>query len=166
MVSVSKGFAGLTQAQTDLVKHWHKCCHAGVLPTRECLDPGAIKAHLSAISMVEIPASGGARFRLAGSGLRQIFGREMRGRLLSELDRTMFEMWSLGLARALDMGQPIGGVIERGTNSHTWLRLPLRSEATGAIIICHDALVPNARLRAECDSLYIKKVNINHNIAA
>ena len=162
MVSLSKGFAGLTEAQTELVQHWRTCHREGVLPTRACLDPGAIKAHLSAISMIEVMETGRAKFRLAGSGLRELFGQEMRGRFLSDLDQTTFEMWSLGLARAFDLQQPIGGLIERETDSHAWLRLPLRSEGAGALVLCHDALIPNARLRPQSH----KSINIDSHLAA
>ncbi|MEO1187496.1 MAG: PAS domain-containing protein, partial [Pseudomonadota bacterium] len=142
------------------------CRCDGGLPSRDCLDPGAIKAHLSEISMIELTDTGDARFRLAGSGLRQIFRREMRGRLLSELDRTTYEMWSLGLSRALDMKQPIGGLIDHGANSHAWLRLPLRSEQSGAIILCHDALIPNVRLKKISHTQSDQCVNIDNTIAA
>lgn len=147
MVSTSTGFSGLTPAQSELISHWHHCCHNGLLPTRECVDPGAIRAHLSDISIVETKADGQTQFRLAGSGLRQIFGREMRGRSLNELDQSMFEVWSLGLARALDDQLPIGGLIHRDHETHAWLRLPLRGGREGALVLCHDALIPNARLQ-------------------
>jgi hypothetical protein len=162
MVALSKGFMGVTRAQTELVQHWQSCSQNGVLPPRTCLDPGAIKAHLSEISMIEVSETGRAKFRLAGSGLRALFGQEMRGRLLSELDRTTYEMWSLGLARAFDMQQPIGGLIERETDTHAWLRLPLRSERSSALVLCHDALIPNARLR---DQSY-RKVSLGSHLAA
>ncbi|MEO1662013.1 MAG: PAS domain-containing protein [Pseudomonadota bacterium] len=149
MVSLSTRFSGITPAQAELVSHWHAHCADGMLPTRDRLDPGSFKAHLSAISMIEVDASGQTKFRLVGSGLRQIIGREMRGRCLSELDQTRFEMWSLGLARALDEQQPIGGIMTQETESHAWLRLPLRCERHGAIIMCHDALIPNVRLGLE-----------------
>ena len=151
MVSLSTNFSGLTEAQTDLIQHWHACCEVGVLPSRDCLDPGAIRTHLSSISIVQTAADGGTRFRLAGTNLRQIFGREMRGRPMSELDQTMFEMWSLGLARALDVQQPIGGLIKRQADSHAWLRLPLRANRVGALVMCHDTLIPNERLTNRYD---------------
>ncbi|NQY14662.1 MAG: PAS domain-containing protein [Henriciella sp.] len=162
MVSLSKGFMGLTRAQTELVQHWKNCSENSILPCRDRLDPGAIKAHLSEISIIEVSETGRARFRLAGSGLRKLFGQEMRGRELSELDQTTFEMWSLGLARAFDMQQPIGGLIERETDAHAWLRLPLRSERSSALVLCHDALIPNARLRDQSH----KTISISSGIAA
>lgn len=166
MFSLSTGFSGLTRAQSDLVMHWQNCGDQGHLPARSQLDPGAIRAHLSAISMVEMGSNGLARFRLVGSGLRQIFGREMRGRFLSELEATAYEMWSLGLARALDMQQPIGGLIEGDTDSHTWLRLPFQCERLGTVILCHDALIPNVRLGLDARRQSHKTPAAARNLAA
>ena len=162
MVTLSNGFAGLTKAQTELIHHWRICRQSGVLPSRACLDPGAIRAHLSDISMIEVTELGDARFRLAGSGLRKLFGQEMRGRLLSDLDQTTYEMWSLGLARAFDMQQPIGGLIEREKDTHAWLRLPLRPADSSALVLCHDALIPNARMRNQSH----KTASIGAHLAA
>jgi len=166
MVSLSTDFSGLTEAQTDLIQHWHACCETGLLPSRDCLDPGAIRAHLSSISIVQTETDGSTKFRLAGTSLRQIFGREMRGRSLSELDRTMFEMWSLGLDRALEAQQPVGGLIRREEDSHAWVRLPLRANRVGALILCHDTLIPNARLSGGYERQTHRLARRGHNLAA
>lgn len=166
MAYESTGFKGLTEAQSDLIAHW-KGRGIGMLPpAREQLDPGAIRAHLSSISIVEIGQYGRARFRLAGSALRAIFGREMRGRFLSDLDQEIFEMWSLGLSRVLDQRRPIGGLIERDADVHAWLRLPLQNGPTGAMVLCHDSLIPNARFRNQCSTGSYKKQVFVNNIAA
>ncbi|MEL6857716.1 MAG: PAS domain-containing protein [Pseudomonadota bacterium] len=166
MVSLSTRFSGITPAQAELVSHWHAHCDDGLLPTRDRLDPGSFKTHLSAISMIEVGPSGQTKFRLVGSGLRSIIGTEMRGRYLSELDQTRFEMWSLGLARALDEQQPIGGVMTHETESHAWLRLPLRCERRGALVMCHDALIPNVRLGLERGNNSYSSRNIRKTLAA
>ena len=166
MFDESTGFYGATDSQSVLIQHWMSCCSMGALPTRAELDPGAIRAQLSAISIVEILADGCARFRLVGSGLRQLFGREMRGRTLEELDGETCEMWSLGLARVLEEVRPVGGEIRREHDTHIWLRLPLRSEKQGALILCHDEIIPNQRLvNKYSDKSYNNQYSIN-NIAA
>jgi len=149
MVSLSTEFAGFTPSQIDLLQHWESRRHGLCLPQREDLDPGAIRAHLAAISIVEIEPHGQVRFRLAGSGLRDILGREMRGRCVHELDKTVGEMWSLGLASALDQLRPVGGLIERETDCHAWLRLPLHSPRSHALVLCHDMLVSKERMRQD-----------------
>ena len=147
MVSLSTEFTGFTPSQVELLNHWESCRHGLCLPRREDLDPGAIRAHLASISIVEVEAQGQVRFRLAGSGLRDILGREMRGRCVSELDKTVSEMWSLGLSSALDQLRPVGGLIERDTDCHAWLRLPLHASHSRALVLCHDTLVPKERMR-------------------
>lgn len=69
----------------------------------------------------------------------------MRGRLISELERTVSEMWALGLSSALDQMRPVGGLITRENDCHAWLRLPLHSPRGHALLLCHDALVPKLR---------------------
>ena len=71
----------------------------------------------------------------------------MRGRLVSELDKNLSEMWSLGLSTALENLRPVGGLIEREMDAHAWLRLPLFSARAGALILCHDTLVAKTQIR-------------------
>jgi len=164
MISVSTQFDGFTESQSELVAHWDSCRRGAALPYRESLDPGAIRAHLASISIVEIEPQGQVRFRLAGSGLRDILGREMRGRLISDLDKTVSEMWSLGLASALDRMRPVGGLIERERDCHAWLRLPLASPGNHALLLCHDTLIPKIRLgkdrAGESHNLLTKQSNL------
>lgn len=166
MGSMSTGFPGLTPAQSELIGHWRACCYNGQLPIREYLDPGEIRAHLAEVSIIELRPNEEARFRLAGSGLRRVFGRDMRGRKLDELDKSAFEMVSLGLQRACDEQRPVGGLIEGALKSHAWLRLPLRRSASIVQVLCHDEIVPNARLRGECDSEFDISSPSIHNLAA
>jgi len=162
----STGFQGLTDAQSDLISYWRKAHTVGIPPARESLDPGAIRGHLSSISIVEIGRDGQARFRLAGSKLRQIFGQDMRGRSLTELAPTAYEMWSLGLSCMLEQQRPLGGLIERGSDAHAWLRLPLQTGPGGALILCHDSLIPSLRLtRHPSGQFDSHKVSVS-NIAA
>lgn len=166
MVSFSARFQGLTESQNELIDYWQSCCPPDGLPTRESLDLGVIRSHLAAISMVEIEPRGQVRFRLAGSGLRKILGREMRGRLVADLDKGVREIWQLGLSSALDQLRPVGGVIERETDCHAWLRLPLRSRQSGALVLCHDTLFPKARLGVETGREFHRSNKSSRNLAA
>ncbi|MHA7900923.1 MAG: PAS domain-containing protein [Henriciella sp.] len=166
MNSESTGFQGLTQAHAELISYWRDQHIVGVPPAREDLDPGAIRAHLSALSIVEIGRDGRARFRLVGSSLRQIFGRDMGGRLLTELSRDVQDTWSLGIASVLDQRRPIGGLIRGDVESHAWLRLPLQSGANGAMVLCHDCLIPNQRLQQTFSGESRRQQVLPSNIAA
>ena len=141
----SNGFSGLTPAQATIIRYWRSRCENGRAPHRHDIDPGVLRSHLSAISIVEVEPDGGVRFRLAGSAVRGVFGQEMRGRRLDEFDGPAADMWSLGLTSVLERQRPVGGIIKRQDDYHAWLRLPLRPTATGYMVLCHDMLIPAER---------------------
>ena len=140
-MAAQAGFRGLNAAQKDIVAHWHAVRGNRRMPGKGDIDPGALRAHLASISIVEVDYHGEARFRIAGSGLRRILGGEMRGRRLSELEHDKAEMWSLGLSVAIDRAQPVGGVISRQNDRHAWLRLPLGGDGASNLVLCHDVLL-------------------------
>ena len=135
-------FNCLTSAQNDIISHWQAAKGARELPRRSDIDPGRLRAHLSSISMVELDAKGDAWFRLVGSRLQAYLGPNAGGRNLREFGSVATSMWSLGLTAAAEHGRPTGGVVNRKTDRHAWLRLPL---ATGhsdrALILCHDVVL-------------------------
>lgn len=138
------GFRGLSAAQKDIIAHWHQARDGREMPLKTDIDPGALRTHLASISMVEVDRSGAARFRIAGTRLREILGGEMRGRSLSELSRDKAEMWSLGLISAVERGEPVGGIIDRQKDRHAWLRLPLDpGPGIARLVLCHDVLLPS-----------------------
>ncbi|MBR9834087.1 MAG: PAS domain-containing protein [Alphaproteobacteria bacterium] len=157
----SNGFSGLTKAQSAIIKYWQSKCRGRVMPTRQDIDPGVLRSHLSAISIVEIEADGGVRFRIAGSQVRAVFGREMRGRRLDEINDEAADMWSLGLTAVLDKRAPVGGVIQRPHDCHTWLRLPLETGGQSRLVLCHDMVIAK-RLPGDDDDL--KSCNKSNSI--
>jgi len=134
-------FAGITAAQQQLIRHWQaRRTKAGLVP-RESLDPGALRSMLASISIVDMGPDGVGRFRIAGSRLRDIFGMEVRGRLVSEIAGAHGDCYALGLSAALERGEPVGGLIETGGRIHVWLRLPLAGEdGRLSLVLCHDEL--------------------------
>ena len=140
-MTAEAGFRGLNAAQKEIILHWTSARGNRAMPGKGDIDPGVLKAHLASISMVEVDYRGEARFRIVGSGLRKILGGEMRGRLLSELERDKADMWSLGLMAAIDRVEPVGGVIDRGNDRHAWLRLPLGSTGATSLVLCHDVIM-------------------------
>ncbi len=141
MIYESNSFSGRTKAQTAIISYWRSKCLGGQLPNRENIDPGVLRSHLAAISIVEIEPTGSVRFRLAGSEVRAVFGQEMRGRRLQEFTGPVADMWSLGLTAVLDKGAPVGGIIARANDRHAWLRLPLQTANGKSLILCHDMLL-------------------------
>lgn len=150
----SNCFSGLTEAQSSIIAYWHAKRGFDGLPMRTDIDPGVLRRHLAAISIVELESSGDVRFRIAGSEVRSIFGREMRGRRLHDCNGPVADMWSLGLTAVMERGAPVGGIIEREHDCHSWLRLPLRAPTSCGLVLCHDMVIPKSRLvgRNGCDS--------------
>lgn len=140
-MTAKAGFRGLNTAQREIISHWYNVKGNRTVPDKADIDPGALKAHLASISIVEVDYRGEARFRIAGSGLRRILGGEMRGSLLCELEREKAEMWSLGLMAAIDRAEPVGGIISRSKDRHAWLRLPLGGAGMTSLVLCHDVLM-------------------------
>lgn len=87
----------------------------------------------------------GFRFRLAGSGLRQVFACDARGKRISEVEICIDdEAWADASNRALDDLVPIRGrTITDDGRIHFWLRLPLSSDGQRAdMVLCHDRFLP------------------------
>ncbi|MCF6328538.1 MAG: PAS domain-containing protein [Henriciella sp.] len=141
MMYESNSFSGLTKAQTAIISYWRSKRFGSQLPNRESIDPGVLRSHLAAISIVEIEPAGDVRFRLAGSEVRAVFGQEMRGRRLQEFTGPVADMWSLGLTAVLDKRAPVGGIITRANDRHAWLRLPLEPGNGKRLVLCHDMLL-------------------------
>ena len=141
-------FAGVTPAQQILIRYWRARRNAHGAVPRECIDPGALRSMLASISIVAMDEQGEGRFRIAGSRLREIFGTEVRGRPVAEIAGAHGECYALGLAGAIDRGEPVGGLIESGGRVHAWLRLPLAGE-DGRLsqVLCHDELLTASDLR-------------------
>ncbi len=141
-------FAGVTPAQAALVAHWAALRDPYGRVAREAIDPGAFKAMLSAVSVIEFGRDGRCRFRLAGSGLCELFGVvDLRGQDVEDALGERAEGLLLGLAAALERAAPVGGVsdalAQAPDRKHAWLRLPLMA-ADGALtqVLCHDEIVP------------------------
>lgn len=142
MLIEPKHFAGQTKAQFEIIEYWHGLCRrANSLPKRMEVDPGVLRSHLSAISIVEIDSASHVRFRLAGSQVRSVFGQEMRGRSLHEFAGPVADMWLLGIDAVCKKMGPVGGIIEREADRHAWLRLPLAHDRGSALILCHDMIM-------------------------
>jgi len=140
-------FKGVTAVQRSLVDYWCLLCESGGVPRRESVDPGHLRSMLASISIIEFDESGSARFRIAGSRLRDLLGFEARGHRVEDAIGTAAETFSLGLSAAIDRAAPVGGVIETGHRLHAWLRLPLAGpDGRISQVLCHDEALANRRL--------------------
>jgi hypothetical protein len=63
----------------ELFAYWDKCRGPRPAPERDEIDPGAVRKALSDIFMLSYDPAGGHPFRLAGTRVCALFGRELKG---------------------------------------------------------------------------------------
>jgi hypothetical protein len=124
---------------------WRRRLHGRSFIAREDLDLSAMITELAHVSILACEGGNCFRFRLAGTGLRAIFGCEARGMAASDIDlcRGATE-WTELAAKALARLAPVAGRtrLEDGT-IHYWLRLPMSSDGVMADqVLCHDRFLP------------------------
>jgi len=74
-------FAALAEVRA----YWEGLRHGGALPRRDQIDPRGIAGALEHVFLVERIAPGLARFRLAGMGISEVMGMDVRGMPVSAL---------------------------------------------------------------------------------
>jgi len=142
--------AAAIRAHEELFAYWSSLRNGGNVPQRKGLDPCGIKRHLPTVSLIEPPRGAGQdyRVRLAGTGLYNVYGREITGRSFSEVyNSAAAEYWRAELDRVVRSRKPGVGVHSlawRGAShlSIVWIRLPLAAEhADVDMILGYDAIV-------------------------
>jgi len=141
--------AAAVRAHEELFAYWASLRRGGALPARRDLQPGAIKRLLPTISLVDVlhePLD--FRVRLAGTGLYDVYGREITGKRLSDVYNTAAaDYWRAELSKVVREKRPSAGVHNlawRGAShlSILWLRLPLSTEGGEVnMILGYDAVV-------------------------
>ncbi len=135
--------------QRDVYDYWLNRSDGEILPAREDIDPAGLKKHLSFVSLIDVEQDPERfRMRLAGTGLRDIYGRELTGTYLE--DNSHFNTKSLSQIAA--RGRPAQGVLpirlkEKDHLIQFWLKLPLsRDGETVNMILGFDVFLqlPNA----------------------
>lgn len=135
--------------QREIFDYWRRCARGRRMPARSDIDPVAIPHLLPGLSLLHIEPDGDARYRLAGTRVREIYGMEVTGKSVFELDfRDKASYWRAAYGRVIRDGVPMQGAV-RGpvaARDHLvlfWLRLPL-GEENGPVdrILGYDAAVP------------------------
>jgi hypothetical protein len=124
---------------------WKARLHGRDFIAREDISLGGFARELANVSIVARETDGGFRFRLAGTALRNAFGREARGLRSEEVvDCAGKGAWCEGLHRALDLCQPVMGQSPTADGGiHYWMRLPMSSDGvTLDLVLCHDWILP------------------------
>lgn len=138
------------QDHCRLYDYWREQAGSSLAPSRKDIDPAAIPNLLPHVCLIDIEnGMDDAVFRLAGTRIRDIYGFEITGTSLSEMDwgtRTVY--WDAIYRNIVDKCAPMQGVVtgpvaQREHVTAFWLRLPLSDDGRRVNkILCHD--IPTA----------------------
>ena len=150
----------VTAEQRQLFDYWDARCIGDALPKRADIDPIDFPRLLPSISLLEVEnadqrhAEHRVRVRLAGTRLRDMYGRETTGLYLDEfLPPQNDSYWTAAFTRVISQGKPAQGVLsledlgQAGTFQF-WLRLPLvDAEGNIAMVLGLDTLLVSEKAR-------------------
>lgn len=125
-------------ATRDLHIYWSALRGRRSAPERTDIDPGSIRALLSDVFLLDLDANEGAIFRLAGTRLCTLFGREIKDEAFSTLfeQRGRHEIERLIAGVAQDEKPLIAGIVAHGEAEEAivceLLLLPLRHQGQRA----------------------------------
>jgi hypothetical protein len=134
--------------QVKVLESWRKRLRGRKFITCAEIDIPAINRELAYVSVLSCE-EGQFRFRLAGTGLQQVFGGEVRGKTADEIEACRGgSMWAELATRAMIRATPVSGMTRLADGSvHYWLRLPLSSDGAEAdMVLCHDRYLPSEAL--------------------
>jgi hypothetical protein len=136
--------------QRELFDYWRSCARGDRLPARADINPAAISSLLPGISIVDAgrhPEH--CVYRVAGTRLREIFGREVTGKCVFDLDYGDKRNYWLAVYRKVIEGSiPMQGaikapVVDRDHIVLFWMRLPLSDDGSAVNkVLCHDVSLP------------------------
>lgn len=147
--------AAAARAHEELIRYWAQLRQGAELPGRRDIHPAGFKRHLPTISLIDVVPGRPLdyRIRLAGTDLYGVYGREITGRMLSEVyASSAADYWRSELGQVVASRRPAVGVHNlawRGAShlSILWLRLPLASNGTDVdMILGYDAVVGLAQM--------------------
>ncbi len=112
-------------ASRELYAYWEERRGQRPAPERADIEPGAIRAALSDTFILELDATDGHSFRLAGTRVCALFGRELKG-------ESFVDLWDLGSRDpiadllAISTDESVGTVA--GVTAHSTAGEPLELE--------------------------------------
>lgn len=154
MAGLASEMLAALRSHEDIFRYWKGLRRRGRLPSRQDLDPGAIKRRLPTISLIDVLSpnphndANAFRQRLAGTELFTAYGEEITGKIISDIyTQDEARYWAEHLTMVVETGKPNVGLHSmawRGAKSLSlfWLRLPLASDGVNVdMILGHDALI-------------------------
>jgi len=136
--------------QRELFDYWRACARGGRLPSRANISPAEIPALLPGVSILDAGKTPEEIiYRVAGTRLREIFGREVTGKSVFDLEfGEKRNYWLTVYRKVIDESMPMQGaikgpVIDRDHIVLFWMRLPLSDDSeTVNKVLCHDVTLP------------------------
>lgn len=145
----------LIPEQRELFDYWRCLCGRRRMPARAEIAPADIRHLLPRVGLIDIePSFGQSVVRLAGSALRDIYGCELTGKCLGEIDwgeRSGY--WRDIHRRLVQQTAPLQGTVrgpaaEREHVTLSWLRLPLSDDGLHVNkALCYDIALSVPRQR-------------------
>jgi hypothetical protein len=135
--------------QRELFDYWRSRARGRSMPSRADIDPAAIAALLPGISILDAGSPPQLIYRLAGTRLRDIFGQEVTGKSVFDLELgEKRSYWRAVYRKVIEERMPMQGaikgpVVDRDHVVLFWMRLPLADDETAVNkILCHDMTLP------------------------
>ncbi|MFT3809300.1 MAG: PAS domain-containing protein [Micropepsaceae bacterium] len=142
--------------QREVYEYWLRLKRGEEIPARCDFSPAAIVRRLPMVSLIDVGLCARRfRFRLAGTGLRQVFGEELTGRYLNDIafgEQAAF--WREIYDGIADDAAPAQGYTklawrEKPAVLQAWLRLPLAGpDGRVTTILGYDRFLPMERMTA------------------
>jgi hypothetical protein len=136
--------------QRELFDYWRGCARGDGLPSRAHINPAAISSLLPGVSLIEAGRTPEqCIYRVAGTRLREILGREVTGKPVFDLNfGDKRDYWLDVFNKVIRDGIPMQGavkgpVLDRDHIVLFWMRLPLSDDGrTVNKVLCHDVSLP------------------------
>ena len=140
----------VVREQRQIYDYWCACAGNLNMPSRGDINPSDIPHLLPFVSLIDIEEDPVRyKVRLAGTSLYDIYGGEITGKYVDDLDwAPNQDYWISSFRRVVEAALPAQGVVRSPyeRNEHLtqfWLRLPLaNAEGKICMILCYDAFVP------------------------
>ena len=136
--------------QLELYDYWLKKTRGRKMPGRADISPCHIPRLLPHVSLIDVEHNPPRyRVRLAGTRLYDVYGREITGSYVEDLDwGDKSAYWMSAYRRVSKSARPAQGVVRTPLKDKDhlvqfWLRLPLSTDGEAvSMILAHDAFVP------------------------
>ncbi|GAA0553774.1 hypothetical protein FHS83_001659 [Rhizomicrobium palustre] len=69
----------MEKASKILLEYWRSLCRVGTIPSRDAIEPKALKSILPVVFLLDVQGEVGITYSLAGTMLCERYGRELRG---------------------------------------------------------------------------------------